>query len=69
MTSSLITESLAINTPLSHLLAADLILEVESTMSHAAAAKHGKVPPYLHLLRPKNLAEKRAEAEEDSEDR
>eukprot|EP00955_Chlamydomonas_euryale_P057200 356692-Chlamydomonas_euryale.AAC.8 len=40
---------------------ADLILEVESTMQVKDMNRFRNIPPYLHLLRPVNLEEKREE--------
>ncbi|KAG1679114.1 hypothetical protein FOA52_000469 [Chlamydomonas sp. UWO 241] len=41
---------------------ADLILEVESTMTAKHMVRFRNIPPYLHLLRPVNLEDKREEA-------
>jgi hypothetical protein len=44
--------------PLSPIIATELVLEVESTMSTKDCAKFRNIPPYLHLLRPVNLEDR-----------
>ncbi len=46
---------------------AELILEVESTMSLMDMARNESIPPFLHLLRPINLENKRGEVAESGE--